>query len=70
MHIWHHAKKQPTKYGTNFGLSLSIWDYLFRTAHVPSNGRDVELGFNNDDTFPKNAVNQLIWPIGKGKNKK
>lgn len=31
MHIWHHAKELPRqhKYGMNFGLTLSIWDYIF-----------------------------------------
>jgi sterol desaturase/sphingolipid hydroxylase (fatty acid hydroxylase superfamily) len=31
IHIWHHAKELPPQhwYGMNFGLTLSIWDYLF-----------------------------------------
>ena len=45
MHIWHHARTMPDshRYGINFGLSLSCWDYLFGTAHIPHDGRDVEL---------------------------
>ena len=38
MHIWHHAKDLPNKYGVNFGLSLSLWDYIFDTAYVPKTG--------------------------------
>jgi sterol desaturase/sphingolipid hydroxylase (fatty acid hydroxylase superfamily) len=54
MHIWHHAKHLPDgSQGVNFGLSLSIWDYLFGTAHLPHNGRDIELGFEHDEQFPK-----------------
>ena len=55
MHIWHHAKDLPKdyKYGVNYGLSLSIWDYLFKTAYVPNSGKDVELGFEGDEKFPK-----------------
>ena len=36
MHIWHHAKKLPAsaRYGVNFGLTLSIWDYLFGTNYL------------------------------------
>lgn len=62
MHIWHHAKVLPEdrKYGVNFGLSLSIWDYLFRTDYVPKDGRDIELGFPNDEEFPKNFVGQNL----------
>ncbi|MEO9804571.1 MAG: sterol desaturase family protein [Reichenbachiella sp.] len=62
MHIWHHAKELPDsrKYGVNFGLSLSIWDYLFGTNYIPSTGRDIELGFPEDDKFPKNFIDQNL----------
>ncbi|MFZ6051451.1 sterol desaturase family protein [Halocola ammonii] len=60
MHIWHHAKKMPNKYGVNFGISLSIWDYLFGTAHIPSDGRDIEIGFEGEEKFPKTLGGQLI----------
>lgn len=67
MHIWHHAKAMPDthRYGINFGLSLSIWDYLAGTAHVPSDGRDIELGFPGDEHFPEGLGEQLIYPLGK-----
>lgn len=65
MHIWHHAKKLPShaRYGVNFGLTLSIWDYLFKTAHVPHNGRDIELGFPGDENFPTDFIHQELYPI-------
>ncbi|MBZ0326763.1 MAG: sterol desaturase family protein [Altibacter sp.] len=65
MHIWHHAKKLPSnvKYGVNYGLTLSIWDYLFKTNHVPSDGRDIELGFKGDETFPKDFITQELYPL-------
>jgi len=65
MHIWHHGKKVPNKFGVNFGLTLSIWDYLFKTNYIPSNGRDIELGFENDENFPTNFISQEIYPLGK-----
>lgn len=67
MHIWHHAKELPKnhKYGMNFGISLSIWDYIFRTAYVPKSGRDIKLGFDNLKQFPKTFFNQIIYPINK-----
>jgi len=67
MHIWHHAKELPkhTRYGVNFGLTLSIWDYLFKTDYIPHNGRDIELGFEGDETFPKDFVSQELYPIKK-----
>ncbi|HQV40318.1 MAG: sterol desaturase family protein [Flavobacteriales bacterium] len=67
MHIWHHVKELPAgrKYGINYGISLSLWDYLFGTAVIPSNGRDIELGFPGDETFPKRFIKQLAFPPTK-----
>lgn len=67
MHIWHHAKELPkhAKYGVNYGLTLSIWDYLFKTDHVPFNGKNIELGFEEDDKFPKDFINQELYPFSK-----
>ena len=65
MHIWHHAKLLPknVKYGVNFGLTLSLWDYLFRTDYIPESGRDIELGFEGDEDFPKKFLGQTIYPV-------
>jgi len=65
MHIWHHAKKLPNQYGVNYGISLSIWDYLFKTAYIPKSGRDEKLGFDGDEQFPKTFWQQIIYPISK-----
>ncbi|WP_394420482.1 sterol desaturase family protein [Tenacibaculum mesophilum] len=67
MHIWHHAKELPEgrKMGVNFGITLSIWDYIFKTDYIPYNGRDIELGFDGDEKFPKDFIHQEIYPIGK-----
>ncbi len=65
MHIWHHGKKLPKKTGVNFGLTLSVWDYLFKTDYIPKNGKDIELGFEGDEDFPKDFLKQEIYPLGK-----
>ena len=65
MHIWHHSKKIPNKTGMNFGISLSIWDYIFKTNYIPKNGRDIELGFENDEKFPSSFINQELYPFSK-----
>ena len=66
MHIWHHSKIIPEgKSGVNFGLSLSIWDYIFGTAYIPSDGRDIELGFEGDEDFPKDFGRQITYPLSK-----
>ena len=65
MHIWHHANDLPAEHakGMNFGISLSCWDYIFGTAHIPSDGRDIELGFPGDETFPETFAGQVIEPF-------
>lgn len=67
MHIWHHVKALPEhkKHGVNYGLTLSIWDYIFNTHHIPHDGRDIELGFEDDEKFPKTFVKQSMYPIKK-----
>ena len=65
MHIWHHGygTSWPRKYGVNFGLTLSIWDYLFKTNHIPESGRDIELGFEDLEKFPKGFLKQAGYPF-------
>jgi len=50
----------PNKYGVNYGISLSLWDYLFGTAHAPSDGRDIEIGFDGEEDFPQTLGGQLF----------
>jgi sterol desaturase/sphingolipid hydroxylase (fatty acid hydroxylase superfamily) len=55
MHIWHHAKDLPNerRFGVNFGITLSVWDYIFGKNYIPSSGRDIPLGFSGMEKFPK-----------------
>ena len=63
MHIWHHTKKMPNQFGVNFALSLSVWDYIFKTNYIPNDGRDNELGFSGDEKFPENFIDQQIFSV-------
>lgn len=67
MHIWHHVKALPEnrRMGVNFGLTLSIWDYLFKTNYIPEDGRDIELGFPDDEEFPDDFMGQEFHGILK-----
>lgn len=67
MHIWHHAKELPKErqQGVNFGITLSIWDYIFKTNYIPHNGRDIEIGFEGDEHFPKDFIGQEMYPLNK-----
>jgi len=70
MHIWHHSFELPRerRYGINFGLTLAIWDYIFKTAYIPHNGRDIKLGFPGVDEFPDTFWKQTV--IGLKKERK
>ena len=67
MHIWHHAKDLPKDrpYGMNYGITLSIWDYIFRTNYIPSSGRDIPLGFKNIKKYPKKFFGLITSGFGK-----
>ncbi len=67
MHIWHHVYELPEnrRYGINFGLTLAIWDYLFGTAVIPHDGRDIRLGFPGMETFPGDFVGQNLHGFEK-----
>lgn len=67
MHIWHHAYDLPAdkKYGINFGLTLAIWDYLFGTAAIPHDGKDIKLGFPGVNMIPQDFIGQFFYGIKK-----
>ncbi|WP_299336388.1 sterol desaturase family protein [uncultured Psychroserpens sp.] len=68
MHLYHHAYTLPEgKYGVNFGISLSLWDYIFKTNYIPEDSGTIELGFRGDDKFPKDFIGQNIYGFSKSK---
>jgi len=68
MHLYHHSYLIPQgTYGVNFGISLSLWDYLFKTHYVPEDSGTIELGFPGDEEVPKNFFQQLFYGFGKSK---
>ena len=70
MHIWHHAENLPPEQpkGVNFGITLSIWDYLWGTNYIPYDGRDIKLGFPNVDAFPKTFWKQITHGFANSKS--
>lgn len=71
MHIWHHAYEIPKDkpYGVNFGLTLAIWDYIFKTDYIPYEGRDIRLGFPGVEDFPESFVEQNLHGFGHKNDK-
>lgn len=68
MHIWHHSKTLPEgSYGVNYGITLSVWDYLFGTVWMPKDGRDIQLGFEEVDRYPHGFIAQMFKPFQRSK---
>lgn len=62
MHLWHHSYTLPEdrRRGVNFGISLSLWDYIFKTSYVPENSGTIKLGFPGMEHFPTTFKDQLL----------
>ncbi len=61
MHLYHHSYILPEgKYGVNFGISLSLWDYIFKTNHIPEDSGTIEIGFPGEENLPKGFFGQLV----------
>jgi len=70
MHLYHHSYILPKgSHGVNFGISLSIWDYIFKTNYIPEDSGTIELGFKDEDLLPKTFLGQLTHGL-KWKKKK
>lgn len=69
MHLQHHAYHLPKehRYGVNFGMTLSIWDYMFGTAYVPKTDGNLVIGYPNDEKMPQNFFKQCIYGFKKTK---
>lgn len=63
MHLYHHAYNLPEgrQYGMNYGISLSLWDYIFKTNYIPEESGTIELGYEGDETMPDNFIGQLKY---------
>ena len=67
MHKWHHAYHIPVqrRYGVNFGITLSLWDYLFGTNYIPYDGKEIRLGFPGVERFPQTFWKQLTYGFSR-----
>ena len=66
MHLYHHAYTLPKgSFGVNFGISLSLWDYIFKTNHIPEDSGTITLGYPGDHKMPQGFWGQLIYGFKK-----
>ena len=68
MHLYHHSYVLPEgSYGVNFGISLSLWDYIFKTNYIPEDSGTIPLGFPGDEHVPTDFVHQNLYGFKKEK---
>ena len=67
MHIWHHDVALRGRYGQNFAVIFSLWDWVFGTAYLPDEVEQPErLGFAGMERFPKGLIWRSLYPLWKG----
>jgi sterol desaturase/sphingolipid hydroxylase (fatty acid hydroxylase superfamily) len=63
-HAWHHDIELRNEGGQNFGVNLTIWDWLFGTAHWPDDAEaPTRYGFEGIEAFPKSFWSRLWSPF-------
>ena len=67
MHVWHHDVELHGRGGQNFGIVLSVWDWLFGTAYWPDDEEEPErIGFaGQKETYPEGVARRFVYPFWK-----
>lgn len=60
MHIWHHDYDRDATNTVNFGVILSVWDWLLGTAYLPAQP-PARLGFSGVEEYPKGFLAAESW---------
>lgn len=64
LHAWHHAVEMHGRGGQNFGINLSIWDWIFRTVYWPKNHElPRAYGFTGMEEYPRTVWARLREPF-------
>lgn len=64
LHVWHHDFIPVQKYGVNFGVIFSFWDWMFGTVYFPADrDQPALLGFEGIEKFPRPLWKRLIYPV-------
>jgi sterol desaturase/sphingolipid hydroxylase (fatty acid hydroxylase superfamily) len=65
MHLWHHDASDEGGVAKNYGIVLSLWDFLFGTVYWPRNRSPERLGYPGDETMPESFVGEIAWPLAR-----
>jgi len=68
MHLWHHDASDEGGVAKNFGIVLSLWDFLFRTAYWPRDRNPARLGYPDDESMPESLLGELAWPLVRARS--
>lgn len=59
-HHWHHSSEKPA-IDTNYSAHTILFDWLFKTMHMPDNHWPIEYGTTKP--LPKTVIGQVLYPI-------
>ncbi|MFO0676287.1 MAG: sterol desaturase family protein [Polyangiaceae bacterium] len=59
-HHWHHSKDKPA-IDTNYAVHMPVWDFLFRTFHLPGDHWPKEYGTVHP--LPPSLGGQFVYPF-------
>lgn len=63
MHVWHHDISSEGGTAKNFGIVLSLWDWLFGTAYWPRDRSPQRIGYPGMAEMPQHFGGQMLWPL-------
>lgn len=64
LHAWHHAVEMHGAGGQNFGVTLTVWDWMFGTIYCPGDGRRPSaLGFDGVKQYPTGIWGRFWSPF-------
>ena len=61
--MWHHDASSEGGSAKNFGIVLSLWDFLFGTAYWPRDRAPERIGYAGDEEMPTDWVRQEVFPL-------
>ena len=65
MHLWHHDASDEGGLAKNFGIVLSLWDFVFGTAYWPRDRSPAALGYPGIEEMPPGLAAELVWPLAR-----
>ena len=65
MHLWHHDASDEGGVAKNFGIVLSLWDFLFGTVFWPRDRSPQVLGYPGIAEMPPGLAGELAWPVAR-----